>query len=232
MMPFKNVLTDFGDLFFPQTCLCCRISLVKGEDYICSHCWEDLPKTNFHLIRNNPLEQRLLGRFPLKFGISFFQYVKFGKVQQIINKIKYGNNPELAFYLGAKYGRLCRSFFLAQGVEFVVPVPLHPNKMKIRSYNQSEFIARGLGLKNGLPLLPCIRRVSHTDSQTKKDKIGRWLNVSGAFQIDEQYNIEGKSLILVDDVFTTGATIEACAQVLINAGARNLSVATLAIAVH
>ena len=101
--------------------------------------------------------------------------------------------------------------------EYVVPVPLHPKKMKIRSYNQSEYFARGLGEKNRMPLFPCIRRITHTDSQTKKDKIARWLNVSEAFKLDEKFVVKGKSLLLVDDVFTTGSTIEACAQVLINA---------------
>jgi ComF family protein len=231
MIPFKNVLTDFGDLFFPQTCVCCRISLVKTEENICTHCWESLPKTNFHLFRNNPMEQRLLGRFPLNFGISFFQYEKFSKVQMIVNQIKYGNNPELAFYLGSKYGRLCRSFFSERGVGFIVPVPLHPKKMKLRTYNQSDFFGRGLGLKNGIPLFPCLQRINHTDSQTKKDKIGRWLNVAEAFRVNEKFNVQGKSLMLVDDVFTTGATIEACAQALLNAGAKDLSVASLGFAV-
>ena len=171
-----------------------------------------------------------MSRMPLGFGAALFEFKRGGRVQRAMNNIKYRNRPQLAEYFGELAGKELKSLIRLFAVDGVVSVPLHPKKQIRRGYNQADHFGNGLALKSGLSVFPCLSRKTNTETQTRKNKIDRWLNVSSAFKLKEGYKVSGKHLLLVDDVLTTGSTIEACSNVLLKEGAVRISVATIAIA--
>ncbi|MFN3316336.1 MAG: ComF family protein [Raineya sp.] len=227
-----KLLKDFLHLLFPDCCYSCQGVLFENEEKICTACRANLPFTNFHKQspEDNPITQKFFGKIPIKYGLAFLQFSKSGKVQRILHRIKYQNQPELAQMLGNWYG-----YELAQNqildFDYILPVPLHPSKLKIRGYNQSDYFAQGLSeqmqitWKNDLLL----RNIA-TSTQTKKNRLERWKNVKNVFELSDGGLVSGKSVLIVDDVVTTGSTLEACAKVLLDAEAKHISVAAIALA--
>jgi ComF family protein len=222
-------IQDAVHLIFPNVCACCGTSLYAHEPVICQLCLTELPQTFFHLEPNNPVEKVFWGRFPMHTATSIFHFNKGNRVQKLIHGLKYKNRPDIGHELGRIFGPgLLLNAALAQAHAFI-PVPLHPDKRKKRGYNQSEEIARGLSFSMNIPLLTgVLERTRATDTQTKKSRTDRWENVKEVFAVLQPELLKGKDLILVDDVVTTGATIEACAQVLLEAGCASVSLVTLA----
>jgi ComF family protein len=224
-----DVGSDFISLFFPSYCFGCNQSLVKGEDTLCTQCLLELPKTNYHLLEDNPIKTKLTGRLPLKHAWAFLKFRKTGIVQHLLHQLKYNNQPEVAVKLGRNYG-----IELAQGgyqndFDMIVPVPLHSSRQKKRGYNQSSKFAEGLSYTMGIPWDESISiRTTTTATQTKKSKQERWENVSSVFDIRESEKIRDLRILLVDDVITTGATMEACGQHLVENGCSELSIACIA----
>jgi len=205
--------------------------MAKGESMICSFCMLDLPRSNYHRNSENPLYKRLMGRFPLERAFSFLLFRKKGKVQQLLHALKYHNKPELGQILGRVYGHDLVKDGIQNPVDLIIPVPLHPSRKKKRGYNQSEEFAKGLSEALKIELnTSVVYRAIQTETQTRKTKLKRWQNVREVFAVSNNALVEGKHVLLVDDVITTGATIEACAQKLIQSKCKAISVASIAYA--
>lgn len=223
------MLNDLVNLFYPNNCGCCNNVLRKGESHICLFCLSDLPRTNYIKIKENPVAKLFWGRVDLTYGFSTYNFSKKGKIQDLIHLLKYKEKTEIGFVLGSEIGRDINDNIPPNTFDYIVPVPLHPKKQRLRGYNQSAFIAQGISSVCHVPVNEeLVERVSNTVSQTKKNKHERWENVAEIFQLKNQEKIDGKHLLLVDDVVTTGATLESCARKFLEVPNSRVSVAVLA----
>ena len=216
-------------LFFPSYCRGCHDSLVKGEDLVCTNCMLEMPKSHYHLETENPFYEKFRGRLPLRHVMTLFKFVKESRVQQLLHALKYKQQPEIGQMLGRVYGQDLLEANFKNTFDLIVPVPLHSSRRRIRGYNQSEEFGKGL---SQILEVPChdsyMIRSAKTETQTQKSKLSRWENVSTIFHVVETERITEKRILLVDDVVTTGATLEACGRALLNAGCRELSIACIA----
>jgi ComF family protein len=223
-----QLLDDFISLFFPRYCLACNASLVGGEEILCTRCIIDLPRTDYHL-NGSPVKDRLTGRLPLQHGLAFLKFRKGSSVQQLLHQLKYNQHPEIGVKLGKVYGKELAQHGYSSAFDLIVPVPLHRARLRKRGYNQSSKFAEGLSLSLQVPWDESISmRKSNTSTQTRKSKLERWENVKDVFSVKEENIVKGKRILLVDDVVTTGATLEACGMHLVENGCRELSVACIA----
>ncbi|WP_025073701.1 ComF family protein [Bacteroides faecichinchillae] len=227
----KDWLGSFLSLLFPRCCLVCGRPLAKGEECICTMCNINLPRTNYHLQEDNPVEQLFWGKVPLERATSFFFYRKGSDFRQILHQLKYGGRKEL----GATMGRYMASELLPsgffKGIDVIIPVPLHKKKQQLRGYNQSEWIVRGIAAVTGISVnTESIIRRKNTETQTRKSTFERWENVDGIFELHSSEHLPGKHVLIVDDVLTTGATTVACASALMEVQGIRISILTLAVA--
>lgn len=222
-----EVFEDFISLFFPRMCFHCNKPLVYQEEILCINCRWTMPETNFHLDQENPVYQKFVYENRVKFASAYLFYHRKGIAQKLIHTMKYRNIPQIGRSLGKWYGeKLLESKI--EG-EFLIPVPLHKNKLSARGFNQSETICEGLAQSLKIPVdTQSIVRVSNTSTQTKKAKVDRWVNVNSVFKVVSSENIAGRKVILVDDVLTTGATMGVLIDEVVKAGARTISVLTIA----
>lgn len=229
----SDIWDDFISLLFPRLCCACGQPLMRNENVLCTECYVKIPRTGFHNLPDNPVEQLFWGRCRIERAASFSFYNKDSKIRKAIHNLKYKNMAEIGGILGKIYGNeLYNSEFL-NNIDMIVPVPLHPSKKKIRGYNQSELIARGLSAATGLPVNSnIIKRLKTTPTQTKKSRYDRWVNVDGVFGVTDYNAIRGKHILIVDDVITTGATIEACANELLRGEDVKVSVVSLAVTMN
>ena len=226
--PWINGITH---LFFPRICQACGHVLYNQEEVLCLKCLYHLPKTNFHFHEDNPVSQTFWGRVKLNSASSFLFFNKGGRTQRLMHNLKYRGKKHVGVYLGKLYGKELKKSDLFSSIQVVVPVPMHPKKQQIRGYNQSALIAEGIaGSMHVEVQIDNLIKVSNTSSQTKKSRYNRWQNVKDVFQIKDEKLFEDKHILLVDDVITTGATIEACAQQLVKIKGVTVSVASLAYA--
>lgn len=225
------MLQDFLALIYPRNCVSCGNSLFKHEEQVCNYCYLNLPKTNFHKHQRNPVDALFYGRTPILLASSFYLFQKKGSIQKILHAIKYKHNKDLAVLVGKWYAENLKGNSIISKADFIIPVPLHIKKIKIRGYNQSEEFARGLaeGLKISLNT-SVLKRKTFTDTQTKKSKYERWENVEDVFELSTAEILKYKHIVLVDDVITTGATIEACCQLLQQIEGIQISVLSIAYA--
>ena len=211
MNPIVAYFNGFMSIIYPNICLLCRHQLIANEQHICNLCLFNLAKTEYHHKKDNLAELLFWGRAKVDRAAAFFFYQKDNNSQKIIHHIKYKNEKELGQYLGSKYGSLLKKTSWVTEADFLLPVPLHPKKQKSRGYNQAEWIAKGISETTNIPInTKILCRNKHTDSQTRKGRYNRWQNTSGIFSINNPDSLTNKSVIIVDDVVTTGATIEAC----------------------
>jgi ComF family protein len=224
-----SIFSDFVSLFFPSDCAGCHECLVKGEELICTKCILEMPRSNFHVYQENPFFLKFRGRIPVNHVMSFLKFTKSGSVQQVLHSLKYRDKPELGQMLGRIYGRELRTSGFCNSFDFIVPVPLHTYKKRRRGYNQSEEFGKGLSEELGVTCTEeFLVRSTITSTQTRKTRLKRWENVKDVFEIRNQGGIFGKRILLVDDVVTTGATLEAAGNQLIQAGASELSIGCIA----
>lgn len=227
--PSNGILEDFISLFYPRYCRGCSNGLVKGEDLICTHCLLEMPKSYYHLQQDNPFYQKFRGRLPVKHVMTLFKFVKESRVQHVLHALKYKQQPELGEMLGRVYGQDLLEADYLNSFDLIVPVPLHASRRKLRGYNQSEEFGKGL---SQILAVPCddgyMERLARTETQTHKTKLSRWENVNQIFRVVDHHSIAEKRVLLVDDVVTTGATLEACGTALLLAGCRELSIACIA----
>lgn len=225
-----QLLDDLLNLFYPRLCAGCGENLVDGEDHICTRCLWGLHRTGFHNERDNAVEKLFWGKVDIRYGASLAYYHKESRLQQMIFKLKYHGEKEVGLVLGAELGLDLRQSPFAE-IDAVIPVPLHPRRLKQRGYNQSEWIARGVSQTMRKPVdNKSLRRAVATQTQTKKNRFERFQNVSNIFQVTSPGDIEGRHVLLVDDVITTGSTLEACAAALKEVPGTTVSVASLGVA--
>ncbi len=228
-----SYLEDFISLIFPHLCLACGDSLRKGEETICLSCQYFLPKTGFHLDAENPIQKIFWGRVKVTHASAYYYFRKGSKVQHLIHQLKYNGRQEVGVKIGNWYGKELSRVNAYRSIDLILPVPLHPRKEKLRGYNQSDCIATGLSSGMDIPWSrEVLERSTFSETQTKKSRMDRWQNVGEIFRIAQAEDIRNKHVLLVDDVLTTGSTLEACAQVLLDAGCPKVSIVTLAWAIH
>lgn len=225
------MFNDFVNMLFPRSCLTCSSLLEKNEELICVQCRYALPQTNFHLEDDNELARKFWGRIPLKHAFAYLRFIKTGKVQILLHHLKYYGKQEIGEMLGKWYGNELKKSNFHTAFDLILPVPLHPSKLEKRGYNQCDSIARGMaeGMTIAWDSSVLVRQKANI-SQTRKDRVERWENVAEIFQIVQPEKVKGKNILLIDDVITTGATLEACGIPLQNAGCQSLSIAGLAVA--
>lgn len=216
-------------MFYPHNCIGCGSDVIDKENFLCLECVNDLPHTNFAMHANNPLEKKFWGRISLTSAMSEFYFSKESIVQNMIYELKYRRNKKAGFYFGNLMGKslLNSNRF---DVDILIPLPLFEGKERMRGYNQSEILCNGI---SGVINKPVIRnnviRKVFTETQTKKHRIERWKNVKDIFFVTDPKSLEGKHILLVDDVITTGATLDACGSEILKIKNVKLSVAALAL---
>jgi ComF family protein len=231
MRVFSEHLNDFISLFYPNLCSSCGQSLGRGEEVICTYCHYYLPKTNFHLERNNAIEKHFWGRSEINRASSQFYFQKGSRIQHLIHQLKYRGKTEIGVKLGKMYGTELRESSDYDNVDAILPVPLHKSKEMQRGYNQVDLFCNGLSISMDVPWLKNILyRTRATETQTHKTRFERWQNVGTVFQIHDASKLEGKHVLLTDDVITTGSTLEACANAILSITGTTVSIATIAYA--
>jgi len=222
---FRNLV----GLFFPRICVACEENVPTKGKMICLTCQNELEYTNHHFTPKNDFESHFLGRIPLVRGAAMFFYRKDTAIQSILQQLKYQGNKDIGIQLGVEYAQVLSENNMLSGIDYIVPVPLHWRKQKQRGYNQAEAFGNGISLTSGIPqLTDLITKIEESASQTRMSRGERVENVSNVFAINEKYNMKGKHVLIVDDVLTTGATLEACAKKL-NLNEVKVSMVTIAI---
>jgi len=222
---YKNIL----QLIFPNVCINCHQSLVINENLLCLNCQLELPETQYHLTKDNSIEKSLWGKIPFQRAFSFLYFNQEGITQKILHELKYKGNEELAVFLGKIYGQRLKSSNAVQGVDGIMAIPLHPIKLRKRGYNQSEAFATGLAEVLEIPdYSSLLFRKKNTETQTQKSRIERWNNVKSVFGLKNAETIQNKHILVVDDVITTGATIESCINEIMKKSNCKLSIASIA----
>lgn len=226
----KKILDDVLSLVFPRLCMLCNAQVQKG-DQLCLSCETGLPKTDYHTLRENPITEKFYGRVKVEFGAAFYLFGVGNKTKELIHHLKYKNKPQLGYYMGLMYADALQKSDVFPAIDAIIPVPLHPIKLHQRGYNQSERIGKGLSDHLGIPLdTTSLLRKEYTETQTRKSRITRMENVKSAFKLHRADQLKGKHILIVDDVLTTGATIEACALTLLNS-VPDLKISVLTMAV-
>lgn len=227
----RNFLLDVLHLMYPNNCLICQESLSKAEEHLCLSCLYKLPRSQFHLQPDNPIEKRFWGKVAVHHASSLYLFEKGGSVQKIMHQIKYKGNKELAVYMGRQLGLALNSSSFYTDVDYIIPVPLHVNRQRKRGYNQSELLSEGIALAMQKELhLDNLLRLIENPTQTKKTVFERWENTQGIFGLKNPALLHKKHVLLVDDVLTTGSTLEACVQAILQCPSARVSIVTLAMA--
>ena len=220
------MLQDFVDLVFPNCCPGCDQPLARGEEYLCTSCDLDLPLFE----ADEDILNYFAGRLELTEARAYLKFYHGGITQKLLHYIKYKGDQDLGKFLGAMFINHLDKEKVFGNIEVIVPVPLHRSKLRTRGYNQSEVLADGMADVLGITVdSTSVERIKKSETQTRKDRAQRWQNVSGIFQVTGD-SLKGKHILLVDDVITTGATLEACGEAIIEAEAGSLSIAALAAA--
>ena len=222
------MIRDFINLLFPQWCAGCMGTLVSGEQNVCTMCRSDLRISSTYKERPNGIVSKFYGKIPVEHAFTMFQFTKRGVIQNLLHRIKYGGYYDIGVWLGNLLGTEIKAEPWISDLNMIVPIPLHKRKLQLRGYNQSEAFARGLSEAIQIPVEEVIVKKQHTQSQTRKSRMERWINVSEIFELSEEKKIEGKNVLLVDDVITSGATLEAAGEVLIRGGVSKIYIATIA----
>jgi ComF family protein len=228
MLSFKEIKESILHVVFPHICDGCGSDLLNIESRLCIRCLASLPETSFEQHANNPVEKLFWGRMKIINAAAQFYFTKESLMQHLMHQFKYKGNKELGLQLGRLMGNALKSASRFSEIDALIPLPLFPSKEKKRGYNQATVLCDGMAEILNIPVLNnVITRPQHTETQTKKGRIERWRNIEGKFQLIDPLKIQNKHVLLVDDVITTGATLEACGNELLKADNVKLSIATL-----
>jgi len=227
----KDIGDDFLSLFLPRLCLACGAHLVRGEEVLCTECLLSMARTDFHLKRDNMLEQVFWGRCRIERAAAFSVYNRGSRIRKLIHALKYEGRKEIGVMLGELYGYTLTASGFMNDIDIIVPVPLSSVRQRKRGYNQSALIAQGLSASTRVPFRNDILiRTGMSESQTRRGRYERWENVEGLFAVRDPSVIIGKHILIADDVITTGSTIEACVNAVSQADDIRVSVVALAAA--
>ena len=230
-MTTRMILNDLLNLFYPRLCLLCQRSLVEGEEHICLHCSNHWPYTHFTDMETNPVCLLLQGKTSFVAATALLHFTKGGSGQKLIHSLKYHGNKKLGYELGRMAATTYRETGLFDTVDLLLPVPLHPKRMRQRGYNQSEWIARGIQSVTGIAIdTSSLSRIKRTESQTRKQRSERHKNVEGIFHPSNADALKNKHVLLLDDVITTGSTIGACAEAIKDIPGIRISILGIAVA--
>jgi ComF family protein len=230
MTLLREIKDSLLHLFFPHICTGCGMDIPGTSSVLCLRCMDTLPETNFENHSGNPVEKIFWGRLPLAAAAAQYYFTKESLMQRLMHQFKYKGNKDLGLQLGRMMGDALYSSgrFTADAL---VPLPLFPDKERKRGYNQATVLCRGMSETMHIPVWEnSVVRPAATTTQTRKGRIERWQNMEGKFLLTDPEQIRGKTLLLVDDVVTTGATLEACANELLNAGNVTIKLAALCMA--
>lgn len=225
----KKIFSHFVDLLFPRICALCQKPLIYSEENICIKCRLDLPVTNSHLYNDSIQFQTIKNHLNIAGVYSFLEFTTHGNIQKLLHAIKYQNKPEMAYQIGQWYGEELYNSGKLEGIEVIIPVPLHARRLRERGYNQSAEFGKGLAMALQTELVTDgVLRKKYTQTQTKKSRVERIQNMSDVFIVNRGDLIAHKNVMLVDDVITTGATMIAIGQQLLEAKVKSLVFVTIA----
>ncbi|MUP42421.1 ComF family protein [Christiangramia aestuarii] len=221
---------DFVDLLYPRLCHICEAEMLKNEHIICTSCLHDLPITNYHLDNDNPVKKVFFGRVKIAKATSLLHFRKKAGVQHLIHDLKYRGHREIGAYLGKWLGEELAAVPDYSEIDLVIPVPLHKSRLKERGYNQVEDFGKEIAKQlNAEYVDNLLLKVSSTQTQSLKDRLSRWGKLEDTLVIQNSEQAVGKHILVVDDLVTTGSTLEACAHKLLEIPGIELSIATMAI---
>lgn len=225
-------LQSLAAVAFPNTCALCSSALQSGEQDVCRSCMDTLPQTDYYAMAPNPITERLLGRLQLVHAAAYLHVYEDNLTTKLLHLLKYKGKQRIGVMLGRQFGnKLIQQQSFIKNIDLIIPVPLHPKRERERGYNQSRCFAQGISEELCVPYnSKVVTRIRYTQSQTGLSRYERWQNVDGVFALQNADAIAGKHILLVDDVITTGATIEACALALLAANNVRLSIVTIAAA--
>ncbi len=225
----KKIIQSFAHLFYPHVCTGCGTDTLGDQYLLCARCMHSLPETHFFRQTNNPVEKLFWGRIPIQHAGAAFYFTKESLIQKILVELKYKSNVEAGFFLGRKMGYIINQSESFRSVDLIIPLPLNPKKEFIRGYNQAKILGEGIQDTWHKPMIPdAITRTKFTETQTHQNRISRWQNMEGAFKVSKPEALINKHLLLIDDVITTGATLEACGAELLKIPGVRLSIASAA----
>lgn len=222
---FENLI----NLFFPKACSGCNSFLLANENVICTVCRYEIPLTNHHKIENNEAVVKFYGRIPIEFGAALFYFHKKGIVQEMIHKLKYKGHQEVGTAIGYWYAEELKRITELNSVDYIIPVPLHKKRLKERGYNQVEAFGKSLSESMAIPYNDSVLiRNVYSKTQTKKNLLGRSEVVGSIFSAVQDDSLHNKHFMLIDDVITTGSTLEACGRELLKIPGAKLSIVCMA----
>ncbi len=217
-------------MFFPKVCYACGEALSHNQVHICSRCYLEMPQTHFWKNRDSTVPKKFWSRVDFQKATSFLHFHSKGRVQRLVHHFKYKSIPEIGITLGEWAASELQAQAFFEGIDLIVPIPIHDRKRALRGYNQSDYIAEGIANVTGLMVrTDSLKKQIHTSSQTRKSKYERWENVKHSFQLSNERAFENKHILLVDDVLTTGATVEASALAFCKVPNHQLSLLTMAL---
>lgn len=224
-----SILIDFLNLFYPNHCASCNEHLSNNENSICTYCLHDLPYSYYSNKRFNPIESIFFGKIPLKSATALFLFEKQSRIQHIVHELKYRNNEKIGELLAELLASELTKKIDYTTVDYIIPVPIHPKKLKTRGYNQLTKLGEKLSKRLNITFQENLLSKKHSsETQTKKNKLNRWKNAQESFELIDNTFLENKTILLIDDVITTGATLEACANELLKTKNLTLHIATIA----
>ncbi len=225
----KSITADFGHLFFPHNCEGCGTDILQHNNLLCSRCLLQLSETGFFSLPGNPVEKIFYGRLPLVQAGAAYYFTKQSLLQHLLVQLKYKQHREMGYFLGRMMGRMLQASGRFEETDFLIPVPLNNKKERSRGYNQALLICEGIATVWNKPLLAhAINRTRFTHTQTHQNRLSRWQNMENVFAVNDPIALQNKHILLVDDVITTGATLEACGTALFKAGNVRVSIGSVA----
>lgn len=224
-----NIFRDIFSLFYPNTCTLCSENLSYHETIICTFCLHDLPFTHYTTKANNPVEKAFFGRIKLDAATALLFFQKNGKTQNLIHALKYKGKESIGELLGQLTANKILSSTRFDNIDCIIPVPIHKEKEKIRGYNQLYLFGKTLAKEMQIAFYPnLLFKTSKSETQTRKQRYDRWINVNNSFSLLDSEKLKNKHVLLIDDIITTGATLEACSSELLKIDGLKLSLAAIA----
>lgn len=219
------------NLFFPKVCYACNFLLSDNEKYVCTSCRHKLPVTNFHFNNDDTVKRVFYGRVPIENATALLRFEKKGLTQTLIHNLKYKGFEDIGLFLGNWLGSELKQTNAYSNIDLVIPVPLHKKKLRKRGYNQVTIFAKQIAKHLDAEYVEDVLvKTTNTSSQVNKSRISRWFNNQEIFGAMNTHKLNNKHILLVDDIITTGATLEACSEILQKNNGVKISIATMAIA--